>query len=297
MIDVSKGRWWDDPLQLTGGCSPASTGCLHCWSAAGAYIRQFQKSSKIRDQYEGLTYLRDGVATFNGKVITFPERLSIPLKRRKPTVYAVWNDLFHEAVPYAFIDQAVSAASLTPQHIFLILTKRPSVMADFYRVYQQKYGPPPPKPFPNIYHGLTVCNQQEWDKKGPIFMQIPGLKFISHEPALERINYGPNFKEIACLISGGETGSGARPSHPDIFRADRDQCAAAGVDFFFKGWGEWMHESHNDFASGPAAGLSSRNAMYHTWPDLTRSYRVGKGRAGRLLDGRTHDALPWVKNN
>ncbi|MFP4889289.1 phage Gp37/Gp68 family protein [Paraburkholderia sp. EG304] len=48
-----------------------------------------------------------------------------------------------------------------------------------------------------------------------------------------------NGKPIDWVIVGGESGTDARPMHPSWPRALRDQCAAAGVPFLFKQWGEW----------------------------------------------------------
>jgi len=72
---------------------------------------------------------------------------------------------------------------------------------------------------------------------------------------------------------GGESGRDARPMHPDWPRAIRDQCAAAGVAFFFKQFGEFAPDD-----DAPGAHTAMR--------------RVGKARAGRTLEGRTHDDLP-----
>lgn len=105
------------------------------------------------------------------------------------------------------------------------------------------------------------------------------------------------------VIVGGESGPGARPMHPDWARSIRDQCAAAGVPFFFKQWGEWT----------PGVNVAQQHGIVQTarwfdgrWSfskeDLSRSdghiddepdlYRVGKKRAGRLLDGVEHNAMP-----
>lgn len=87
------------------------------------------------------------------------------------------------------------------------------------------------------------------------------------------------------VILGGETGPGARPMHPDWVRSVRDQCAAAGVPFFLKNMGEWVqcvdeqdvfNHKTGDFETIPAANAFIRK------------------KAGRLLDGRTHDDLPWL---
>ena len=256
---------------------------------------------------------------FNGTVITHPERLSIPLKRRKPTVYAIWNDLFHEAVPDSFIKSVVDMAQeARGRHTILCLTKRPLRALKFWETVAF-YCPP------NLCHGLTVCNQREADEKIPIFLQVPGKRFLSIEPMLGAVDlthisistdnrsyintftggqycYNPiggNHKtaqwgEIDAVILGGETGSGARPMHPDWVRAVRDQCAAAGVPFFFKGWGEWRHESQ--FGQHiPSLRLLTTKTQRHKFEDGSYSYRVRKERTGRLLDGRTHDDLPWIK--
>ncbi|MBN3832897.1 phage Gp37/Gp68 family protein [Burkholderia sp. Ac-20344] len=127
-----------------------------------------------------------------------------------------------------------------------------------------------------------------------------------HGPTTEYAEDGSGYSspEIDWVIVGGESGPGARPMHPDWARSLRDQCAAAGVPFLFKQWGEW--------APGENAGPQKRTeATAHWWdgewsfssiapraaetlhcddsPDL---WRCGKHAAGRHLDGRTHDEFP-----
>ncbi|MGI5999242.1 MAG: DUF5131 family protein [Lutispora sp.] len=91
---------------------------------------------------------------------------------------------------------------------------------------------------------------------------------------------------IDWAICGGETGPGARPMHPDWVRSLRSQCQAAGVPFFFKQHGEWLHETQGiDFHEGH---------KYYVWPDESMSFRVGKKAAGRILDGRMWDEMPEI---
>ena len=231
---------------------------------------------------DGNPTLEEG-GRFTGLTKTHPERLSIPLKRKKPTVYAVWNDLFHEAVPDEFRQSVYLKAGEYQRHTFLILTKRPRKMAHFfdYRMMLDL----------NVYHGLTVCNQAEADEKIPVFLQVPGKKFLSIEPMLgeiflTRISSGPGFSDwhypirgVDAVILGGETGPEARPMHPDWVRSVRDQCAAAGVPFFFKGWGAYGVNYLMDDNMKMIPGSE--------WMDK------GVKPSGRLLDGRTHDELPW----
>lgn len=102
---------------------------------------------------------------------------------------------------------------------------------------------------------------------------------------------------------GGESGGDARPMHPAWARAIRDQCAAAGVAFFFKQWGEWGDFDIRCDPSNPAVTLARPAndplGRYVTpqggsgiGPGTVWMRRVGKANAGRLLDGRTHDDMP-----
>jgi protein gp37 len=217
---------------------------------------------------------------FTGKILTRPDRLSIPLKRRKPTVYAVWNDLFHEAVPFEFILAALAhAVGRYDLHKYLVLTKRPARMVEFFRWMDTAAPFRVEMSRECWWSGLTICNQQEADEKIPVFLQVPGRRFLSIEPMIGPIDiqYGAfngadsieSLEGIHAVLLGGETGPGARPLHPDWVRSVRDQCVAAGVPFFFKSWGD------NFFK---VRGVSKINFG-----------------SIRTLDGVFHDELPWVK--
>ena len=103
---------------------------------------------------------------------------------------------------------------------------------------------------------------------------------------------------IHWVIAGGESGPGARPMHPGWARSLRDQCVSAGVPFFFKQWGEWLPDTSEIASTHPqrAAAIVARQApndqgRQFPWP----MRRVGKGNAGRTLDGRTWDEMPEVR--
>jgi protein gp37 len=98
--------------------------------------------------------------------------------------------------------------------------------------------------------------------------------------------------DIDWLVCGGESGQGARPMHPAWARSARDQCAAAGVPFFFKQHGNWLHmpeRAHlRDFAREPWDRVASK--ISEVRPALM--FNVGKKAAGRLLDGIEHNGMP-----
>lgn len=311
MIDISKGRYWNKGITLVDGCTPCSPGCDHCWSAAQAH--RFKREgepgheSGILTNYAGSFV--DDAPYFNGDIIIYPERLS-RFKTRKPKVFASWNDLFHEAVPVKFIIMAYEQMSLHDHNTYLILTKRHERMSAVLNgAVAHVFGP---AGYPeHIYHGLTVCNQAEADAKIPIFLQAPGKKFLSIEPMLgpvdlknffwatlngEIINqnqHDAHLHPIRAVLLGGETGAGARPMHPDWVRSVRDQCFAAGVLFFFKQWGEWISGDQTPMEKEKGASMY-RRGCYYDWGNNLIALRAGKKDAGRLLDGRTHDELPWV---
>lgn len=196
-----------------------------------------------------------------------PERLDIPLKRKKPTAWGIWNDLFHPDVPLNFIDRALEVMAACPQHIFLLLTKRANLMDEkLYRIT----GENPCRELgggdyvSNIWLGVTACNQKEANDKIPLLLEIPAnVRFLSLEPLLGPIDLsrfirkedfpigeetrgklqrglGGHKREtlpIGLVIVGGETGPGARPMKPEWVEDVRDQCIAAGIPFFFKAWG------------------------------------------------------------
>lgn len=87
---------------------------------------------------------------------------------------------------------------------------------------------------------------------------------------------------LEWVIVGGESGPHARPMHPEWARSLRDQCAAAGVPFLFKQWGEWLGEGQDGNPEHEPMELNASNSPA----------RVGKKAAGRQLDGRTHDEFP-----
>ncbi len=80
--------------------------------------------------------------------------------------------------------------------------------------------------------------------------------------------------------------------HPDWARSLRDQCAAAGVPFFFKQWGEWLPADEIASEKQECLELQGRDGYAGTGDAAAPVFRIGKKAAGRLLDGRTWDQLP-----
>lgn len=155
-----------------------------------------------------------------------------------------------------------------------------------------------PLPLRNVWIGVSVEDQQRADERVPDLLASPAaVRFLSCEPLLGPVDLkwslyldpadNDHRTAIDCVIAGGESGPNARPMHPDWARSLRDQCQVAGVPFFFKQWGEWMPASEDELLTVPPArrdflGKGSGEGMI----------RVGKARAGRLLDGREWSEFP-----
>lgn len=191
---------------------------------------------------------------------------------------------------------------------------------------------------PLIWLGVTAENQAQADARIPILLDTPAARrFVSIEPMLGPVDMnnilpafatkpsatcgqpwgrtisvlrgtvGPDhrgrheYSTLDWVIAGGETGPGARPSHPQWFRSLRDQCEAAGVPFFFKGWGEWVKrdsEAHGLIPLQPVVRLGAHGKDTRDLANCEGAghevymQRVGKPRSGRLLDGREWNEVP-----
>ena len=197
------------------------------------------------------------------------------------------------------------------QHTFLILTKRPANMKEFFEWYYSKAGRTI-ETIKNLWLGVTAENQQRADERIPILLQIPAaVRFVSVEPMLGPIalnaicavvdGFAQRVKTlldgIDWVICGGETGPNARSMHPDWVRSLRDQCVEAGVPFFFKQWGEWLpddqvKESLIVKMGHPGAPKWAINKLVCNLSPGLHAFKVGKKAAGRLLDGREWNEYP-----
>ncbi len=301
--DGTKGETWN-PIT---GCTPTSEGCKNC------YAKRMAKRLRGRCGYP---------ADDPFKVTFHPDRLDIPLRWKKPRRIFVCSmgDLFHEDVKDEWIDkvfatmlacQRAPLGELPILHTFMLLTKRPKRMANYLNIkdrshivalsearYRGYVGSDPRRaicdaewPIRNILLGVTCENQAATDERKPWLLKCPAaVRFISAEPLLGPIVFD-SLDGIHGVIVGGETGPGARPMHPDWVRSIRDQCAAAGVPFFFKSWGDHCYP---DQMLDDTYSAIDRAINLAGNPDYRKPFRVGKKAAGRLLDGREHNDLPGV---
>lgn len=301
--DGSEGKSWN-PMR---GCSLASDECANCY--AQSIARRFSVPGK---PFEGLIN-RHG--KWNGVMRQAPEHtLHEPLRWKKPTRVFVnsMTDLFHENAPFEWVDRIFAVMALCPRHTFIVLTKRADRMREYVTTKRRErvighawemLGHFPKYvhdgilrrswPLPNLILGVSVGRREFLSRLDHLRETPAAVRMVSFEPLLEDL--GPiDLTGIGWAVVGGESGPCSRPMHSDWARSLRDQCVAGGVPYFFKQWGQFI----------PADQPESRNFSYdderceHVWDARSPtgySIRVGKSRAGRVLDGRTWDEFPQVR--
>lgn len=242
---------------VTGCSHSGSPGCDHCWA------------KRMAQRHRG----RFGYPSDNPfRPTVHKDRRDQPYKWRKPRVVLVsfMGDLFHNDISELVIQHVLRTALTCRDHQFVFLTKRWSRMADSVALFMndttRRYGHDPPVGdyIKHLYFGVSVCTKKDLERA---YRDLTNIKramkrpaFLSIEPMLEEMNVTQYIHRwlISGILLGGESGPGARPIDPEWARRIRDQCDGTQVPFFFKQWGG-----------------------------------VQKKKTGRILDGRTHDSLPW----
>lgn len=315
----TKIDWSDKVWNPVSGCTPVSAGCKNCYAKRMAKRLKGMGTPGYENEFE---------VTLHLERLNEP----LKWKKPRRVFVCSMGDLFHKDVPFEFIEKVFSIIYDSPHHTFMILTKRPERMKLFFENPGARpmafLSTALSIPHNNLYLGVSVEDQATADERIPLLLQTPAAKrFISYEPALGPIAFSETagnqvlnpecWGDCACdslygydpgcrrnggdgilerridqVIMGGETGPGARPLHPDWARSMRDQCAEAGVPFFFKSWGVWKAEvmagtevclAHLKPGQIVGAGDGRTNHTLYT--------RVGKKNTGHLIDGKEHREL------
>lgn len=319
MADNSAIEWTDATWNPVTGCTKVSPGCDHCYAETFA--------ERWRDTPGH--YFEQGF-----DIMPRWSKLEQPLRWTKPRRIFVnsMSDLFHVEIPDSFIAEVFAVMAKAPQHTFQLLTKRHARMRALlskpsFRDNTLSLAAEPTWPLPNVWLGVSVESQQWADIRIPALLNTPAaMRWLSCEPLLGPVNLARYTGELSGLpgdwdrlidwvVVGGESGPKARPMHPDWPRKLRDQCAEAGVPYFFKQWGEYgelprtLPSGAYDYRNGVT--VADDGTVYQdgdlSYPDGPRygealraghagrlhyMHRIGKKHAGRELDGRTHDEYP-----
>ncbi|SEU46852.1 DUF5131 family protein [Nonomuraea wenchangensis] len=204
--DGRRGATWN----FVTGCTKVSEGCRRC------YIERQTPMRVAGRRFDG-----PHIGATTG-VMLHPERLDMPLKKRDPLRIFVnsMSDLWHDDVPTEMVAHAFAVMAMTPQHTYLILTKRPGPMRsmlrsdDFWKAVGEagrgiafarvrgKYRSASPmqltpdssadgywmpvRPLPNVQIGVSTEDQATADLRIPTLLATPhiAVRWISAEPLL-----------------------------------------------------------------------------------------------------------------
>lgn len=222
--------WWTKSWNPVIGCTSCSSACDNCYAEA-----------LHTQRHKALLAGKDMAPCYStpfAQIRRFPERLTDPLRWRTPQRIFVGNmgDLFHEGVPFAWLDQIFAVMALCPQHTFMLLTKRPERMAAYLARFS---GAEEAKemlmpltqlpnrvgrgigtlgwPLRNVWLGTTIWDQASADRAVPILLSTPAAKrFVSVEPMLGPVDLGQWIGDYDCHACGNR------------FWAGMDGCISAG---------------------------------------------------------------------
>lgn len=248
MAENSKIEWTHHTANLWWGCTKVHSGCDNCYALALAkrYGKDVWGNDKPRRLIQNVwkeieKYQKQAEAVgeihrvFVGSMMDIFEK-PMPLVDHKGIPYSeteseFWNTgqlrdkFFNEVVPNS------------PNLMFLLLSKRPS---NINKYIPESWKKNPPK---NVMFGTSPVNQETADKLIVQLSKVNGLRFLSVEPQLDKIDMMAKVDDgtgkvlldlVDWVISGGESGHGKRPFNCDWARLIRDDCNTKGVPFFFK---------------------------------------------------------------
>ncbi len=244
MAQASTIEWTEATWNPVTGCHQVSPGCAHCYAKVFAERWRGVPGHPYEQGFD----LR-----------LWPERLEIPLRWRKPKTIFVnsMSDLFHEDIPFEFVERVFATMGAAHWHTFQILTKRESRLSE---LADQLEWPS------NVWMGVSIENRRFVNRADALRAVPAAVRFISAEPLLGPLD-GLDLDGIDWLIAGGESGYRHRRVDPDWIRDLRDACVREGVSFFFKQWG-----GHRPKANG-------RELDGRQWDEYPRPAR-SRGRRG-----------------
>jgi protein gp37 len=318
MAEHSKIEWTDHTFNPWEGCQKVAMECDHCYAEARDLrftggTHWGPKAPRRRTSPQNWQKPR----RWNAQAEAFHATHG----RRQRVFCASLADVFDNAVDPAWRSDLWALIRDCDQLDWLLLTKRPQNMA--------KMLPPDWNDgWPNVWLGTSAGTQKTADQNIPHLLNTPAaIRFVSAEPMLGALDLTKIFRNqmwgvnaltgaaiskaghitpeftnrIDWVICGGESGTHARPMHPDWARSLRDQCEQTGTALLFKQWGEWGPDDFSDTAAkclwmSTDGTLIDGGILEVEQTDCAKPVilvvRHGKAHTGRMLDGVEWNGVP-----
>lgn len=281
--------WAHESLNTVRGCEKEDRGCRNCYALGQAWL-------KHNTYYKGTVKKTAGGLNWTGKVFTVPGKLDEYMTKRKKPLGVFANsmaDLFHRKVDFNFIAALFGSFSLSPQHTFLTLTKRPERMIEFFNWVEQERGVFPPDyfcrerlfeiredlwpesrwegtikewPLPNVWIGISAEGQATYNQRVPLLFEVPAaIRWVSAEPLLGPVVTDQIPQKPDWIVIGGESGVGDAPRVCDLawIRSLVQECHQRDIAAFVKQLGKFPVED------GQRIELpeKKKGAELAEWPD------------------------------
>lgn len=324
---MSKIEWTHRPgtksevLNPTTGCDKVSRGCRNCY----AEIMHKRLRGMGQPKYQ---------QPFLGHVKFWPEELEKPFKWKKPrTVFLnSMSDIFHDSITVQQIAEIYAMMFLTPQHTYIVLTKRADRAKLILNAYEfmveycnacnrlhDKYIKSLSDlmyfddeiksmwPLKNVWQGVSVEDDSQLDRARNLVYTPAHIRVISYEPAVGPLNL--NEYLFNSKYGGGYPFKNLEEKHRTKIIDNINWVIAGGES------GHRATPSHPDWFRTvrdqcKAAGVSFFFKQWGTWApgEMGRLYReetstwsdgqpmvkVGKHESGNFLDGVQHLEFPGL---
>lgn len=214
MATKSGIEWTGYTWNPVTGCDKVSPGCKNCYADRMAKRLKAMDVEKYRSGFE---------LAIHNDIVEEP----LTWKKSRLVFVNSMSDLFHEEIPFHFIQRVFDVMRRADRHTFQILTKRSERLEELSSLLDWPS---------NVWMGVSVENDSYVYRVDHLKKTAAKIKFLSLEPLL-----GPlpslYIQGIDWIIVGGESGPKARPIEEEWVVSIRDQCVKHGVPFFFKQWG------------------------------------------------------------
>lgn len=236
----SKIEWTESTWNPTTGCTKISAGCANCYAERMAMRLKAMGTPKYANGFE---------------VTLHEDCLSEPYSWKKPKVIFVnsMSDLFHEDIPFSFIDKVFKVMNENPQHIFQVLTKRAELLLEYSKKLNWTS---------NIWMGVTVEDIKAKRRIDYLRETNAAVKFLSCEPLISDLG-NLDLQKINWVIVGGESGPKSRPIKEDWVLDIFNQCKSVDIPFFFKQWGG---------VNKKKTGKKLQGEIYHEMPEIIETW-------------------------